>query len=404
MLGRLMLMQTRTIKRSFIVVFMVFQLIISGCSKDINVTDYGTSDGETLNSDNYVFDTQNMSDKTVKEQIGVETIEWNESKEVNSKTVELSVNYTIPEIDWLGAYNVKQLDYDESREKTLVSNLFGNTSTKIEDVVGELSDAPSRFDMVSMYKSIESEHVEYIDEMQGDDISSDQGNNEHPVSYVDLLNNISTLPGQVDLKDEVDRTKCFLHGYKGVINGVTYILIYGYSFQLEKEYIWLKPANPGEYIGNETVTSDFLFADYDRIGDSSGVYVNTQDVENECTQSESSIKKDAGKFLSSKMMLDIDSSLLSMDRGCSLLPGRWGYSDTANYNTDVYFLDETSATNNEIDKGIKDGFVVYMNCKPSGIKTFSTYSLDTQRYKFCNSGEMIITSKGFYALNLENEL
>lgn len=390
--------------------------------------DSGSKNGGSTGSDETAeatsgvdnFDaTQSIGKSGLQGKLGTDKVVWEREFDVGGKSISVDASYDVPEIGRLGAYRIKKVSEDSSREEKVVKNVLGDTAKKLDklsDVDSYLVDAGDAYHRASWIESIYDQIMlmDHYDLSLSESENNSDDDGSDPDAFPEQRDTvIPDLPGQLDRVTDDGEDWYYIHCYTGKRDGIDYALVYGYSYFIEREYIAFAPVAPGEYIGNSEINTMFTDVTYEHdeenaeAGDLNGSDDILIGMANEYNATDNTLIEGAENFLSDTLGISSYEGDISFNRSDMVVNGRIMGEFTVG-RTETVFCTETGDKEG-FDNILKDGYEVYLNGRFSGVPVaritndFNGYSEGSVEYNMNNSGSVCITSKGVYSVDISRQ-
>ncbi|MBR1598535.1 MAG: hypothetical protein IJ661_06495 [Lachnospiraceae bacterium] len=129
-------------------------VIMTGCGNSNDaVTDYGYKQEAEIdeNGNAGAEDTNNKNDSTDESQsfiggssliemIGTQNIEWSEELNASGIPVEVSMKYTVPDVESINVYVARLVNDGKDDEEEIVKKFFGGTGEKVDKIITDTDD------------------------------------------------------------------------------------------------------------------------------------------------------------------------------------------------------------------------------------------------------------------------
>lgn len=267
----------------------------SGCGKsnDIVVDDYGAEKVEAVTGDTDIgtatdsVTVSTNSEKTLRELFG-RSVSFDKDFKIDDVDFKCMAYFSIPDQEYLNAYNMRKIDDGKSVENAIVKNFLGDTAHKLETIKYE--NSTDYYPLLYKYEDIMAKHESAKKRME-------QGGSFYPQGeYDDIL--ITSSSGEIyEWRDDKD---IYIHMYEGDHDGIKFVMLLAYDYVVGTREIYIVPKSIKEYFPGY----DFKTVIVSGTNNLSGQPIN---MSNNCTTQIDEIKEDALSLLNKELLLDIDS-------------------------------------------------------------------------------------------------
>ena len=397
---------------SFVTLFLIVCCVImTGCGKTDVVTDYGyhqdteideagkvRAGGSDDNNDNADESQSFIGGSSLIEMIGTQNIEWSEELNASGIPVEVSLKYTVPDVESINVYVARLVNDGKDDEEEIVKKFFGGTGEKVDKIITDTDDMYLQH-YEGYYTNDDNDRVDYSYDLSGAYAKA--------YEYLGAAFSPDESEDDVYVRNEniepeqkwLDTDRFYIHIWQGKHEEVEFRLIYGYSYEGGAQYIGVEPVHPDTYFPGKELSHCFLYSSDDDVNQNDKEFnddMALDSCENQCSMSEQEVVENTKDFLEDYFNVVPYSELGKFNNKDE--------SDKMKYQCAFYGdefaakLDEWSLNNNTDYDNIRqvaekevymDGYCVYFDSALSGIDS----NLGTEGFAY-------VTSRGINRLSL----
>lgn len=306
-----MKMSNANIIKSFIIITC---MLLTACGKaDDIVTDYGVMTDNSGQSDNGDKGTEltgghalSTKGKTVREMVGCDKLEFEDRMDINGMPVYIDIKSSVIDVPALGVYQVNRVSGGRKEEDGIVTNLFGDTAVKLEEIPSSMTNINTGSPITDAYYNV--------------------------ICDFDLGNEDETHVAQ-DIKMKwIDGDERYIHLYQGKYEGIDFILLYGYSDISKMRTIMFTPVSVGDYLSDRGYDAVVV---YNREENKSAEKIFLENAENRLPYSQKDLVDEGSSFLRDKLGVNVYDGMISAD-STVLGTGFGGKEELVFVNSDIY--------------------------------------------------------------------
>ncbi|MBR1598521.1 MAG: hypothetical protein IJ661_06425 [Lachnospiraceae bacterium] len=360
-----------------------------------NTDQSGSSDESSTNAGQEATGGQVISakGKTVREMVGGDTLEFEDSMEINGFPIYMDIKSAVIDIPSLNVYQVHRVSGGKKEENEIVENLFGDTAVKLDEI-------PSSMTNISTGSPVIGAYYDVIWEFGFDNEDEAHAANDAKMEWI----------------DDDER---YIHLYQGKYDGIDFILLYGYSDISKTRTIMFTPVSVGDFISDPEYDSVFL---YNAEENKTAEKIFLDNDENRLSYSPDELVSEASSFLRDKLGVNVYSGMISADNAnlnIDLGTGFVGKNELVFVNSEKYNniweghtikmkggeldldIGVRDVENEIANTGLLDGYELCFPNKFSGV----TLVEGSDEYKLpIGYSNIFITSKGVMSVRLSQRM
>ena len=379
--------------RAFISAFiLIFCMCLTGCrnGNDI-VKDYGVRSETEDKPNDESSEKISANGKTVREMVGGDTLEFEDSIEINGFPIYMDIKSAVIDVPSLDVYQVHRVSDGKKEEDEIVKNLFGDTAVKLDEIPSSMTN------ISTVTPNITGAYYDVIWEFGFDNEDDAQ-----------------------DAKmGWVDGDERYIHLYQGKYEGNDFILLYGYSDISKTRTIMFTPVSVGDFISNPEYDGVFI---YNAEENKTAEKIFLDNDENRLSYSPDEMVSEASSFLRDKLGVNVYNGMISADNAdlnIDLGTGFVGENELVFVNSEKYNniweghtikmkgggldldIGVRDVTNEIANTGLLDGYELCFPNKFLGVALVG----DTDKYEVpIGYNNIFITSKGVMTVRLSQKM
>ena len=370
---------------------LILCMCLTGCGSGNDIVkDYGARSETEDKPNDESSEKISANGKTVREMVGGDTLEFEDSLEINGLPIYIDIKSAVIDVPALNVYQVHRVSDGKKDEDEIVKNLFGDTAVKLDEIPSSMTNNSTGT------PNITGAYYDVIWEFSFDD--EDEAHD-----------------AQDDKMGWVDGDERYIHLYQGKYEGNDFILLYGYSDVSKTRTIMFTPVSVGDFISNPEYDSVFIYNDEEnKLAET----ILLDNDENRLTYSPDNMVGEASSFLRDKLGVNVYNGMISADS-----KDMWTESDGKN---ELVFVSSENYSNisdkhtvkmkgggfdfdigwrdieNEIaNTGLFDGYEIYFPNKFSGVPIVED---DDEYHLHFGYSNIFITSKGVMTVRLSQKM